>query len=59
MPDGTEVATDMARVVVKPDLFLDPTYYFGIRLGGASQQAVWAENSPRRDLHHCELDLSG
>lgn len=28
------------------EIFVDPTYHFGIRLGGREQQATWTENWP-------------
>jgi hypothetical protein len=58
-PDGIECAAARIDLSNGQKIFLDPTYHFGIRLGGASQQTVWAENSPQRDHIHCEMDLSG
>lgn len=40
-------------------IFLDPTYIFGIRVGGARQHAIWLENSVQKEYECVQLDLSG
>ena len=39
-------------------IFLDPTYHFGIRLGGARQYAIWLENLPGDKPKSIDLKLS-
>ena len=39
-------------------VFVDPSYHFGIRLGGVEQQSVWLENSSRRVQGRVEIDVS-
>lgn len=57
-PHGIECSAVRIDLANGQKVFLDPTYYFGIRLGGASQQTVWVENSQQEDHGHFELDLS-
>lgn len=39
-------------------IFLDPTYIFGIRLGGDRQYAIWLENLRSGEPKCIDLDLS-
>lgn len=39
-------------------LFVDPSYFFGIRLGGLQQEKIWQEEFRRPDWGHLELSLS-
>jgi hypothetical protein len=57
-PDGIECSAARIDLANGQKIFLDPTYHFGIRLGGASQQTVWMENSPQQDHSHLEMDLT-
>lgn len=56
--DGIECSAARIDLANGQKVFLDPTYHFGIRLGGAWQQTVWVENSPQSDHSHFEMDLS-
>ena len=45
---GIECAAVRFELANGQIVFLDPTYHFGIRVGGASQEAIFAENSGGR-----------
>ena len=44
--DGVECHAAEFELANGQRLFVDPTYHFGIRLGGAVQKRVWFENWP-------------
>ena len=57
--DGVECAAARLDLQNGQQLFFDPSYYFGVRLGGREQEGIWAENWPEICLKSIDLDVSG
>jgi hypothetical protein len=54
---GIECSAARFDLMNGQQIFVDPTYHFGIRLGGAQQQTVWMDNSLQREERPLEIGL--
>ncbi|MCX5743100.1 MAG: hypothetical protein NT062_11470 [Proteobacteria bacterium] len=57
-PDGIECAAARLDLENGQIVFIDPTYHFGIRIGGIHQQDSWLNNSTQREHDRIVLDMS-
>lgn len=59
-PDGAvECAAARLDLANGQQIFVDPSYHFGIVLGGREQQEIWEENWPDSAQIHVEIVLTG
>lgn len=58
LESGVECAAARFDLANDQKIFLDPSYHFGIRIGGLGQQAIWSENSRSADHILTEARLS-
>jgi len=56
---GLECAAVRFDIMNGQQIFLDPSYYFGIRLGGSEQQSIWSENLLNSELRSVEVRRKG
>jgi hypothetical protein len=60
-----EGAAGIASAALRLDLsngqqiFIDPSYYFGMRIGGALQEQIWSDGFRRPEWTHIEMPLRG
>jgi hypothetical protein len=60
-----EDAAGIASAALRLDLsnnqqiFIDPSYYFGMRIGGAEQERIWSDGFRRPEWTHIEMPLRG
>jgi hypothetical protein len=40
-------------------IFIDPSYYFGMRIGGTLQEQIWSDGFRRPEWTHIEMPLQG
>jgi hypothetical protein len=57
---GASIACAALRFDVSggQQIFVDPSYYFGMRIGGAHQEQIWNEGFRRPDWTHIEIPIS-
>lgn len=48
-PSGIECSAMRLDLVNQQALFLDPSYHYGIRVGGPEQEQIWLENTPSQE----------
>jgi hypothetical protein len=54
---GVECAALRIDLLNGQQIFFDPSYYFGIRIGGLGQQRIWNENLLEPDPSYVEIRI--